>query len=346
MSGVISGSGGSLVKVGSGTLTLTGANTYSGGTTVSAGTLQGTTTSLQGAIANNASVVFDQATSGTYAGVMSGTGGLTTQGGGAVTFSGTNTYSGPTTINSGAFNVSGSIASSVTVNNGGVFNITGSSIGGVTVNSGGTLGGSGTIGGNVTNSGTLAPGNVGTTLTVSGNLVHNSGATYQVSVNAAGQNSRVNAGETATLNGGTVQVAAVSGSYSPSTTYTIVNATGGLSGTFTNVSSNFAFLTPALTYDANNAYLTLTTNFANNSQNNTQSTIGNVLNMIGPYATGDMLTVLGALATVKSSAGRVRHPLDQRPEPVELLHHHGADRTDVHEQPRLTGGRQRAAAIA
>jgi autotransporter-associated beta strand protein len=68
VSGVISGSGGSLVKVGSGTLTLTGANTYSGGTTVSAGTLQGTTTSLQGAIANNASVVFDQTTSGTYAG--------------------------------------------------------------------------------------------------------------------------------------------------------------------------------------------------------------------------------------------------------------------------------------
>ncbi|HLM14290.1 MAG TPA: autotransporter domain-containing protein, partial [Reyranella sp.] len=280
VSGIISGSGGSLVKVGSGTLTLTGANTYSGGTTVSAGTLQGTTTSLQGAIANNASVVFDQATSGTYTGVMSGTGGLTVQGGGAVTFSGTNTYSGLTTINSGAFNVSGSIASSVTVNNGG------------------TLSGSGTIGGNVTNSGTLAPGNVGTTLTVSGNLVHNSGATYQVAVNAAGQNSRVNAGGTATLNGGTVQVAAVSGSYSPSTTYTIVNATGGLSGTFTNVSSNFAFLTPALTYDANNAYLTLTTNFANNSQSSTQSTIGNLLNMIGPYAAGDMLTVLGALATV------------------------------------------------
>ncbi len=39
--GVIAGTGGSLVKQGTGTLTLTGASTYSGGTTVSAGTLAG-----------------------------------------------------------------------------------------------------------------------------------------------------------------------------------------------------------------------------------------------------------------------------------------------------------------
>ncbi len=68
---------GLLTKSGAGTLTLTGANTYTGGTTVSAGTLQGNTTSLQGNIANNAAVVFDQVAAGTYAGVLSGTGSLT-----------------------------------------------------------------------------------------------------------------------------------------------------------------------------------------------------------------------------------------------------------------------------
>ena len=55
---------------------LSGASTYSGGTTVSAGTLQGDTTSLQGNIVNNANVTLDQMFSGTYAGNMSGTGSL------------------------------------------------------------------------------------------------------------------------------------------------------------------------------------------------------------------------------------------------------------------------------
>src|SRR5262249_47063421 len=53
--GIIDG-GGSLTKTTTGTLTLTGANAYSGGTTVSAGTLQGTTTGIQGSVVNNANV--------------------------------------------------------------------------------------------------------------------------------------------------------------------------------------------------------------------------------------------------------------------------------------------------
>ena len=51
--GVMSGTG-SPAQAGTGTLILTGANTYTGGTTVSGGILQGTTTSLQGNIVNNA----------------------------------------------------------------------------------------------------------------------------------------------------------------------------------------------------------------------------------------------------------------------------------------------------
>ena len=62
--GVISGTGG-LIKIGTGTMTLTGTNTYSGGTLVSAGMLQGNALSLQGQITNNAAVVFNQTNIGT-----------------------------------------------------------------------------------------------------------------------------------------------------------------------------------------------------------------------------------------------------------------------------------------
>ncbi len=118
--GVVSGSG-ALVKDGNNTLTLSGSNTYSGGTTVNTGTLAGTTTSLQGAIANNAAVNFDQSTNGTYAGVMSGTGVLVKNGNNTLTLSGNNTYNGGTTVNSGTLagtttSLQGAIANSATVN--------------------------------------------------------------------------------------------------------------------------------------------------------------------------------------------------------------------------------------
>lgn len=92
---------GGLGKQGAGTLTLTGTNTYAGGTLVSGGTLAGPTSGLRGDIVNNAAVVF-QGNSGTYAGAMSGTGTLTLPfPAGTFTLSGTNSYSGGTILSSG-----------------------------------------------------------------------------------------------------------------------------------------------------------------------------------------------------------------------------------------------------
>ena len=98
--GVISGRGG-LQKTGPAGLILTGANTYTGVTTVSAGTLRGNTTSLRGPIVNNALLQFDQASSGTYAGVISGTGELQKIGEGVLTLTGANTYTGRTGVSFG-----------------------------------------------------------------------------------------------------------------------------------------------------------------------------------------------------------------------------------------------------
>ena len=105
--GVIKGSG-AFIKQGLGTLILAGDNTYSGGTTVNEGILQGNTNSLQGNILNNASVVFDQVYTGTYKGILSGTGAVDKRDTGTVVFTGANTYSGGTTIHAGTLALSGS----------------------------------------------------------------------------------------------------------------------------------------------------------------------------------------------------------------------------------------------
>jgi autotransporter-associated beta strand protein len=93
MSGTITGTG-SLIKSGPTDLTLTGPNTYSGGTTISLGRIIGNTTSLQGNIANNFALKFDQATSGTYSGNMTGSGYFEKTGAGALALSGSNSLNG------------------------------------------------------------------------------------------------------------------------------------------------------------------------------------------------------------------------------------------------------------
>ena len=110
------------VKTGTGTMNLSGANTYTGGTTVSAGTLQlgdGTTDgSIAGlSIVDNATLVINNANDLTYAGIISGSGSLTKSSGGLLTLTGTNTYSGTTTISGGVLQfgdgtTDGSIANS------------------------------------------------------------------------------------------------------------------------------------------------------------------------------------------------------------------------------------------
>ncbi len=95
----LSGSG-SLVKTGTGELTLSGDNTYSGGTTIIGGTLTADhADSLgTGTIANNGVL---QVGEGELENTLSGSGSLVKTGTGELTLSGDNTYSGGTTITGG-----------------------------------------------------------------------------------------------------------------------------------------------------------------------------------------------------------------------------------------------------
>ncbi len=76
--GVISGTG-ALSQIGTGTTVLTADETYTGGTTISAGTLQlgngGSTGGIVGNVTDNGTLAFDRGDMVTFPGVISGTGG-------------------------------------------------------------------------------------------------------------------------------------------------------------------------------------------------------------------------------------------------------------------------------
>ena len=106
---LVSGSG-SLSQLGSGTLTLTGNNSYEGGTTLSTGTLKigdgGTTGSLgSGDITNNATLIFYRSDAVTVANTISGSGSLTQLGTGYLSLTGNNAYSGTTTVSAGTLQI-------------------------------------------------------------------------------------------------------------------------------------------------------------------------------------------------------------------------------------------------
>jgi YVTN family beta-propeller protein/autotransporter-associated beta strand protein len=276
-----------LEKIGGGTLVLTAANTYSGPTTITAGTLQlgngGTSGSILGNVVNNAVFAVNRSDLFTFGGVISGTGAFQQNGTGATMLTAINTYSGPTSVNAGTLVVNGSIANSA-----------------VTVNAGATLAGIGTVGATTIKSGgTFAPGNSPGTITVQGNLAFQSGALYLVQVNpSTASSTNVTAGGSATL-AGTVQAAFASGSYA-ARTYTILSAAGGLNGTtFNNLTTTNlpAGFTASLSYTATDAILNLT------------ATLGQAGAATGPSALGtrglsvNQLNVANSLNAFFNSGG-------------------------------------------
>ncbi|MBB4839230.1 fibronectin-binding autotransporter adhesin [Sphingomonas kyeonggiensis] len=88
-----------LVKTDLGTLVLTGANNYAGGTRIEGGTLQiGNGGSITGDVVNNAALAVNRTGTLALDGAISGSGTLTQSGGGTLILNGVNSYAGGTTI--------------------------------------------------------------------------------------------------------------------------------------------------------------------------------------------------------------------------------------------------------
>ncbi|WP_233279730.1 autotransporter outer membrane beta-barrel domain-containing protein [Brucella abortus] len=225
----VAGAGG-LTKSGSGTLTLSGANSYTGATTVSASTLVvandntggGTTTvdvgaglqigtggvsgSLAGDIVNNGTLVVDRSNAFDLANVISGTGSLTKNGAGTLTLSGVNSYTGGTTVSAGILTLTGDNTGggTTTVDAGAVLQI-------------GTGGTSGNLAGDIANNGAL--------------VVNRSDALNLANaISGAGSLMKSGAG-TLTLSG--------ANSYTGATTVSAGTLTQGAAGGFSTASSRY-----------------------------------------------------------------------------------------------------------
>ena len=131
-------------------LNLTAVNLYTGSTTITAGTLQISGSgklnngNYAGAIsvATSSTLRYSSSAAQTFSGNITGLGALTKDTGTAskLILSGTNTYTGATTVSAGTLAVNGSLANtSTTVGTGGTLQGSGSMGGSVTVQSGGTI---------------------------------------------------------------------------------------------------------------------------------------------------------------------------------------------------------------
>ncbi|RST55784.1 autotransporter outer membrane beta-barrel domain-containing protein [Variovorax sp. MHTC-1] len=241
--GVVSGTGG--LQVAGGTQTLSGTNTYTGGTTISAGTLQlgngGTSGSIVGDVTNNGTLSFNRSDAVTFAGVISGSGGVRQIGSGATRLTGNSAaFTGTTTVEAGMLAVNGTL--------GGTLNVLAA----------GRLQGTGTVG-STTVAGTIAPGNSIGTLTVNGNYTQAPGSTYEVEVDPGSNASDlIHATGTASIGSGArLNVVRInSGTYILGTRYTVLTADGGVAGTYSlGGDTTTAFVQLFDRYDANNVYL-------------------------------------------------------------------------------------------
>ncbi len=243
---------GSLEKTDLGTLVLTGPNSYTGGTTVTHGTLVADAGSLASGdveLGLNGTLRINQQEYGTSAHSFSGTGHFAKLGESVLTVTGdSSAFAGSGMVEEGGLMLDGSLGGSLALQDGT------------------WLGGNGTAGDVTLADGALVtPGNSIGTLNAA-SMTFEAGSTYLIELNDGGyvagvNNDLIDLTGAGTINGGTLHMTPENGTddgttYLPGGTYTVLTADGGVTGEFDDLIDDFAFLSFDHSYDANFVYVT------------------------------------------------------------------------------------------
>lgn len=274
-------------------------NTYSGGTQVPANNiLEGTGATLQGSIANDGQVIFNQASNSTFGGNISSTTAsalITKTGTGTVIFANPNpSFQGQTQIEQGTL-------------------LTDNVLGGsVTIFPGGTLGGIGSIAKNVQNNGFISPGNSIGTLSIGGDYQQTFAGTYIDEIDGQGNSDLINIGGSASL-AGTLLVVSLDGVIDSTKTYTILHAAGGVSGAFAKVTAANPMLLPIVHYHSHDVTFNIHSVFENSPTNHNQHEVADQLISITNPTPAELaiLTELAHLVGSPDTANQALRALSQ-----------------------------------
>ncbi|HVH78908.1 MAG TPA: autotransporter domain-containing protein, partial [Stellaceae bacterium] len=291
-----------LIKYGTGTLLITGAATYTGGTTIEDGTLQLGSGITAGSILGNVTfctsifdsncntssgkfLVFDQPTAYTFNGVISGLGTITQEGAGALTLTADSSgFAGSTKVTGGGLIIGPDSSPNAKLG------------GSVTVQNGAFVAGHGTIGGSLFNpSGIVASTGAAVPLKVGGDYVQGAAGTLLVGLSPTAATKLAVSGAVSLA--GTLDIQATPGNagYVPFSKFKIVTAGFGVDGTFGSVTGTLPILPLSIKYLANEVDIQLG-GFSGANAN--EQAVANALNVAFPNATGDFASVLDTVVNL------------------------------------------------
>jgi autotransporter-associated beta strand protein len=254
---------GSLSKNATSTINLNSGGTLQIGTGTTGGVLGVST------LTNNGTLIFNRPDALTFSGLLSGSGAVTKQGAGQLTFDGANSYLGLTTISGGTIALSGtgSIGTGgLSLGTGGVFDITALASGTYSLPATGNLTGAGTlvgVGHTLAVFGSFLPGSSAGTVTVGAGLtldLTNSGSsTFQITSPpyTAGTFDLVSGGGSVVF-GGVLNLNFSGGTYAEGTdVLQLFTNTGGLSGSFSAVNVSGLGAGQSATFNPATGFITL-----------------------------------------------------------------------------------------